>query len=87
MPSKSFRTHYSWAVFSYVSVLLEAPACPYAAYGERLNKISRNFISDNFTKTGRKYPNLDKTGQKQRRFHVITCMDEWTHVQLSIMTR
>ena len=87
MSSNSFPTHDSWAVFSYESVLLEAPACPYANYGERLNKLSRSFILDNFTKIGRKYPNLDQTRQNERRFHVITCMDEWTHVQHSIMTR
>jgi hypothetical protein len=86
MTSRSFLTHYSWAVFSYVSVLLEVPACPYATYEEQVNKSSRNFILDNFTKIGRKYPNLDKIGQEQRRFHVITCTDEWTHVQHSIMT-
>jgi hypothetical protein len=49
--------------FSYVSVLLEAPACPYASYEEQLNKSSRNFILDYFTKIGRKYPNLDKNNE------------------------
>jgi len=87
MPSKSFPTHYSNAVVSYVPVLLGASSCPYATYEEQLNKFSRNFTLDNFTKIGRKCPNLDKTGKKQRRFHVITCTDEWTHVQHSIMTR
>ena len=87
MPFKTFPTHYTWAVFSYVSVLLEAPACLYVTSGEQLNKFSRNFILDSITNTGRKCPNLDKTGQKQRRFHVITYMDEWAHVEHSIMTR
>jgi len=62
MPSKSFPTHYSWAVFSTVSVLLEASACFCATYGEQLTKFSRNIILYNFTKIGIKCTNLDKIG-------------------------